>query len=219
MPVDLGSLIHEVYRQSKAKNVPPPFVTRVVKLIYLADLEWRRQHREPLANIVWRFLHFGPYAYEFVPILGDPDMEVAEFEGKSARRFVFDPSELSTSRVPADVSGIIGDLVKKWGDADINRLLDYVYFETEPMENTQRGEILDYSAVRPPMPKFDPKLDIAKINALRARLRDQVAKLGLSQDGVHIAVLDYEGQCAWNEDPTATGLPIGLDVSQEFDGD
>jgi hypothetical protein len=218
MSVDLGSLIHEVYRQSKAKNVPPPFVTRVVKLIYLADLEWRRRHGVPLVNVVWRFLHFGPYAYEFVPLLGDPDMEVAEFEGKTARRFVFDLSDLGAPRVPEDVGGIIGNLVRKWGDADINRLLDHVYFETEPMENVHRGDILDFSTIRPQMPKFDPKLDAARIKALRASLKDQVARLGLTQNGVHIPALDYESQRAWNEDSSTTALPTGLDVSQDFDG-
>jgi hypothetical protein len=217
--VDLGSLIHEVYRQSKAKDVPPPFVTRIVKLIYLADLEWHRRHGAPLANIVWRFLHFGPYAYEFVPILGDPDMEVAEFEGKTARRFVFASSELGAPRVPGDVSAVIGDLVKIWGDADINRLLDHVYFETEPMENARRGDILNFSTIKPSTPRISPNLDTAKIRDLRARLKDQVARLGLSQNGVHIPAFDYESQRTWDEDGNTPALPVGLHVARDVNAD
>jgi hypothetical protein len=219
MAIDLDSLIHEVYRQSKVNHVPPPFVTRVVKIIYLADLEWRRRHGEPLSNIEWRFLHFGPYAYEFVPVLGDPDMEVAEFQGKTARRFVFDPAELEVQRVSEEISGIIRNLVKQWGDADINRLLDYVYFETEPMENARRGDVLDFSTIRPPMTQVQPKFDTAKIKALRSRLKDQVTKLGLTQDGVRIPTSDYEGQRAWDEDASTTALPVGTDVSQDVNAD
>jgi hypothetical protein len=219
MAVDLRALIHEVYRQSKSKSVPLPFVTRVVKLIYLADLEWRRRHGVALADVEWRFLHFGPYAYEFVPVLGDPDMEVAEFEGRAARRFTFDPSELTVPQVPEEVSSIVGNLVKQWGSADLNRLLDHVYFETEPMENARRGEILDFSTIRPPTPKIIPDFDAAKMKALRARLKDRVAKLGLTQNGLHIPAFDYESQRTWDEDATETMLPVGLRVSRDINGD
>jgi hypothetical protein len=219
MAVDPSALIHEVYRQSRSKSVPPPFVTRVVKLIYLADLEWRRRHGGPLANVEWRFLHFGPYAYEFVPLLGDPDMEVAEFEGRAARRFTFDSMELSVPRVPGEVSSIIGDLVTRWGSADLNRLLDHVYFETEPMENARRGEILDFSTIKPATPKISPNFDEAKLKALRARLKDQVAKLGLTQEGLHVPVFDYDSQRIWDADSAETKLPVGLRVSREMNGE
>ena len=209
MRVDIGSLIHEVYRQSKVKRVPMPFVTRVVKLIYLADLEWHRRYSEPLANLEWRFLHYGPYAYEFVPILGNPDMEVAEFEGKTARRFAYDPSQLEAPRVPQEVSSIIGDLVARWGDADVNRLLDYVYFETEPMERARRGELLDFSSTKPREPEIRPELDSTRIRALRARL---------TRSGLHIPAVDVESQRAWDDEGAVT-LPVGLDVSQDVDAE
>jgi hypothetical protein len=219
MSVDLGSLIHEVYRQSRAKSVPPPYVTRVVKLIYLADLEWRRRHDAPLVNIEWRFLHFGPYAYDFVPLLGDPDMEVAEFEGKTARRFDFDSADLAERRVPEEPSLIVGTLVKQWGNVDLNRLLDFVYFETEPMENARRGDVLDYSMIKMLEPQITPAPDIAKIRALRARLKGQVARLGLTRDGVHISVLDYDDHRAWDEDGNVNTLPTGVDVFRDVNVD
>lgn len=48
------------------------------------------------------------------------------------------------------------------------------------------------------IPKFDGK----RIAALRARLREQVARLGLTRNGVHIPAIDYEEQRAWDEDNT-----------------
>jgi len=215
MAFDLQALIHEVYRQSKLQRVPPPFVTRLVKLIYLADLEWRRRHGQPLSDLTWRFLHFGPYAYEFVPVLGDPEMEIAEFhDGRTARRFIFDAEALEEPKVPEEVRSIIAQLVRQWGDADINRLLNYVYFDTEPMEHATRGEILDFSTLRHPAREIPPKFDAAKLKALRARLRDRVTKIGLSREGIHIPAIDYDSQIGWEEDGSLS-LPIGMEVSQE----
>ena len=62
MPFELMPLIREVYRQSLKRGIYPPAVTRLVKLLYLADIEWRKRYRgEPLADLTWRFLHFASY--------------------------------------------------------------------------------------------------------------------------------------------------------------
>jgi hypothetical protein len=133
--------------------MPPPYVTRLVKLLYLADLEWRRTHKgEPIANLTWKFLHFGPYANELADLLGGPELEVTELEqGKDARRFTFG-KETEKSGLPSEIVGLLNQLVKKWGDVQLNKLLDYVYFDTEPMENAKRYELLDFSGLTPSPP-------------------------------------------------------------------
>ena len=117
-------------------------------------------------------------------------------------------------KVPEEVRSIIAQLVRQWGDADINRLLNYVYFDTEPMEHATRGEILDFSTLRHPAREIPPKFDAAKLKALRARLRDRVTKIGLSREGIHIPAIDYDSQIGWEEDGSLS-LPIGMEVSQE----
>jgi hypothetical protein len=219
MAVDLNSLIREIYRQSEAKGVLPPFATRVVKLIYLADLEWRRRHGEPLVDVTWRFLHFGPYAYEFASILGDPDMEVAEFEGKTARRFVFSPTELKATQVAPEIQQVLAELVTKWGSTDLNRLLDHVYFDTEPMENAKRGEVLDFSTVKGAEPPVHPQFDVSRLLALRARLREQVRNLGLSREGIHIPAAPFDEQRVWDEESSTPRLPIGLPVVRKLNAE
>jgi len=88
MPVELPLLVKEIHRQARLQGVAPPGATRLVKLLYLADLEWRRQHGgAPLAQLTWRFLHFGPYACELTDLLDGPDVEKIEFQtGKVAHR-------------------------------------------------------------------------------------------------------------------------------------
>jgi hypothetical protein len=38
-------------------------------------------------------------------------------------------------------------------------LLDYVYFDTEPMENVARGETLKFTNLTPPERDVQPKID------------------------------------------------------------
>src|SRR5579864_7552189 len=102
MPVDLYSLTAEVYRQARELGVYPPFATRLVKLIYLADLEWRRTHAgEPLSELGWFFHLYGPYAHEFDELLGGEDAEAVELvDGRTATRITFSEEELEKPRVP-----------------------------------------------------------------------------------------------------------------------
>jgi hypothetical protein len=214
MPFDIMPLIREIYRQSDRYKIYPPAVTRLVKLLYLADIEWRKRHDgEPLANLTWRFLHFGPYAVELAEPLGGPEMEIQETQGgKQFRRFTFSEDDLSHTEVPEELSSIIGLLVKRWGDADLNSLLDYVYFDTEPMENATRGAILDFSKLAPTTTIAPPNFDEAKLKAIRARIADRARSMGLTRKGLHIRAFDAAQQAAWNEDDQPVRLDIGARV-------
>ena len=65
-------------------------------------------------------------------------------DGRIARRFKFDEAELEKPQVPDQVSRLLRSITEEWGDANINVLLNHVYFNTEPMEHAKRGEILDF---------------------------------------------------------------------------
>lgn len=212
MALDVGALIREVYRQAALHSMPPPAVTRLVKLLYLSDLEWRRTHQgTPLTDLRWRFLHFGPYANELGEILGGPDVEIVELRsGRQARHFAFDAETLKEPMgLPEEVVSTVARLVKEWGDANLNQLLDYVYFDTEPMENAVRGEFLDFSNLRPPSRTVALTLDPKKIGALRARIRERTKALALSQDGIRVPAVNIEAEQAWDDEPPDVRMPRG----------
>jgi hypothetical protein len=211
MPLEIMPLIREVYRQSRLNRFPFPAVTRTVKLLYLADVEWRRRHNgEPLADLTWKFLHFGPYALELVEPLGGPDMEIIELQGgKEARRFAFSDDDLRERQVPEEVAAIFANLVKRWGEADLNMLLDYVYFDTEPMESATRGELLDFSALAPSPPSAIPKFDSIKLGEIRSRIQKRARAMGLTREGVHFPSIDVASDTAWDDDDRPVNLPVG----------
>ncbi len=221
MPIEVPALIKEIYRQARLQHVPPPAVARVVKLLYLADLEWRRRHgREPLTNLAWRFWHFGPYATELAEVLGGEEVEVESRElerGKTARRIVFDIDVPDKPEVPEQVSALLGELVKEWGDADLNALLDYVYFETEPMDEARRGEPLDFSRISETKPRVRPRFDQEKLTALRSRLRDRVKALNLPRSALVVPFSFEQMERLWDEDDRP--VRIRPDLPIKFGGD
>jgi len=218
MVVELLPLVTEIHRQAHLQGMAPPAATRLVKLLYLADLEWRRLHAgEPLASLTWRFLHFGPYARELGDLLGGPEVEKTEFEaGKVAHRLAIEPEDLASSQVPDEVCRLLARLVKTWGDADLNMLLDYVYFETEPMERAQRGELLDFSRLRQPARCAPPKVDQQKLKALRARLSERVRELNLRIGGLEVPFNAQDGARVWDEEDRPLRFPVGASI--KFDG-
>lgn len=52
--------------------------TKLVKLLYLIDVEYYRRYRETLTGWQWRFHHYGPYAFEFETFLQTLPLDVDE---------------------------------------------------------------------------------------------------------------------------------------------
>lgn len=211
MPFKIETVVREVYRQTYLLRMQPPNATRLVKLVYLADIEWRKAHEgEPLSDLHWRFHHYGPYASEFSPILGGEDVEVEELpDGKTVKRLSFDPQNLEEPQTPEAVSSLLHRVVKEWGDSHINLLLNHVYFNTEPMESAKRGEALDFSNLHRDM-TVKLNLDSKTVAKLRADLLVHVERLGLSRGDLQPVVdLDAWGK---DEDAQTPRLPIGAEV-------
>jgi Antitoxin SocA-like, Panacea domain len=146
-----------------------PLKTRLVKLLYLSELEYYRRTGRRLTSLDWKFYHFGPYAFSLAQYIGDPDIDTLPFELPS---LAGPESESLGTGVEHDVNVTVADVVHTWGGADLNALLDYVYFETEPMASARRGDSLDFSSVVPaPAPRrLVVKLDEKKIDELRKKL-------------------------------------------------
>jgi len=63
------------------------------------------------------------------------------------------------------------EAIKKWAD-DTPGLLDHVYYDTEPMEDVKRGDLLDFSKARLPIDL--PKLEMKKISKSKTEKAKQL---------------------------------------------
>ncbi len=221
MPIQTRSLIKEVCRLAIDQGVGQPAATRLVKMLYLADLEWRRRHGgEPLSNWNWLFWHFGPYAMEFQEVFGEKsqDIELIEFKtGKAAKVLNFRPEDLQQREVPDEVSRLIRSIVERWVGVDLNHLLDYVYFETEPMEAAKRGQPLDFSKAVPPPQLISPKIDAKKLTKLRAALRTRVKELNFQRQPARVPLVVSKGEEPWKEEFESVQLKENTPMSFSVD--
>lgn len=150
-------------------------MTRLVKLLYLLELEYYRSKRERLTGLDWKFLHYGPYPPSLKSVLGG--LEIESFQrkgGKNSQQFVIEEERFMEASADEEIESLIAHIVKQWGDADLNQLLDFVYFETEPMQKAKRGEVLDFSGVKAnERARVELRLDAIKLNQARARLSER----------------------------------------------
>ena len=115
----------------------------------------------------------------------------AQFTGKSGRRPVSgyryritrDWQEIQgafNTNYGASVKRCVNKIVEQWGLEPLPTILDYVYFETEPMQDVRRGDILDFSKIPkdPTTPQNTAKLEFsdAFIKNMRQRLNERREK-------------------------------------------
>lgn len=132
---------------------------RLVKFVYLADLYYARVHGgKTLTGLPWAFVHYGPYCSAVMQ-----EIETLAAGGQVCRTpvpskfeekdyFLFTCREASAEKlesgIPSEVLYPLRESIRKFGD-DTQALLDYVYFDTEPMEDVRKGDLLDFSKARP----------------------------------------------------------------------
>ncbi len=161
--------------------------TKLVKLLYLVDVENYRRRRRTLTGLEWRFYHYGPYAFEI-----DEALEILEFDipqesvgtGGGHNAIVFRPDWNLRSRIGSHIRSaelsLVNRILREWGEVELNPLLDHVYFNTEPMKEAIRGEILDFSTIatgRVQRTSRDAvQMAPERLSEFRTRFRESIAR-------------------------------------------
>jgi len=158
--------------------------TRLVKLLYLVDIERVRTRRDPLTGLRWRFYHYGPYAYELIDTLRSMegvDLVAAPWQDSVLYRSA--PGAPDAENWRAGTKILIDGVIDRFAPLDLNELLDYVYFHTGPMVDAHRGQWLDLSLarsdprehrkapLRPPTPPADIEERLAQWRPRNASLK------------------------------------------------
>jgi len=128
--------------------------TKLLKLIYLADLEFYRRNRRTLSGAGWIFYKFGPWFPEYeqllqqlelegsIRVVPNPKADIDSYLVEPLRQVSFDRLVLGVSEALC-----IKNQIAAWADVPTGELLDYVYFMTEPMRGAERNTPLDFSSV------------------------------------------------------------------------
>ncbi|MGA2532102.1 MAG: Panacea domain-containing protein [Candidatus Aminicenantales bacterium] len=146
--MEIQVLLALIARAYKEKYGTAPGKTKLIKLCYLAEVYYRRLTGERLTSLEWVFWKYGPYFWDFDKVIS---METV-FE-KPEREDDFYPIEVQSDYVinkPTLIGKVALDRALEHGADDLSQILDFVYFDTEPMMYAKnRGELLDFSQVKP----------------------------------------------------------------------
>lgn len=208
-------------------------VTRLVKLLYLIDVEYYRRHRQLLTRLDWIFYHYGPYSFKIPDIIRSLDLDIPQEDvsigdGRIMRRFRpaheqgVDLSEvLSTSDFM-----LFERVIDKWALENLNRLLSFVYFDTEPMQDAEVGESLDFNKI--PELEFhrslrenELKLTSEELARLRTKLveyknqRAEMLRISARQYREIHGLIDpaYEKAMEQAKGTEKSNIPIGIQVA------
>lgn len=219
---DAATLIHLLVDRLAEANISVG-KTRLVKLLYLMEVEYYRKNQTRLTNLDWVFLHYGPYTHELDSLLGSPDLEVVPRHLTDGRRLdqvtVSDRSR-RVVKVAVELRRLAGEVVERWGGLQIELLLDYVYFETEPMMTASRGALLDFSSIPPAMATAVRKIGIdrKKLAAIRRNVSRHAKELCLE-----VSECEWDAETAaaaklWDEGRTSTELGGSVRLEPESKG-
>ena len=162
--------------------------TKLVKLLYLMDVENYRRRQETISGLEWCFYHYGPYAFEIDSVLNELSFDIPQesFTTESGYKAIaFRPERSLKPRLGKYVRSLselrlVNRVVRDWGETELNVLLDHVYFYTEPMKHARRGDILDFSVVerrrRQSTTKLTPRLSSDQLSEYRARFQESKAR-------------------------------------------
>ncbi|MGD0696935.1 MAG: hypothetical protein ABSB82_19125 [Terriglobia bacterium] len=163
--------------------------TKLLKLVYLFDVEYYRANRRTFTGFTWKFFHLGPWAREFDPVLDELVVTGVLLESQSTRpeydtRFLRTESHHDFSPLFANFrdEAALRTVLTTWAESSTGEILDFVYFRTEPMEHGIRNAPLDFSVIPEDRPeKYARPASGASAKQIAKMKEDFASRLGALQ--------------------------------------
>jgi hypothetical protein len=168
--------------------------TKLLKLLYLFDVEYFRLNRVIFTGFQWKYYHLGPWTDEYDPLLDHLIVQDLLIKRPSTNPDYIDAEFFRTSGY-FDIEGIFSsykdefalkNILRTWGDKATAEILDYIYFHTEPIKYGERGKPLDFNTIEEHRPaeykRASSGVSKEKIKALREEFE---TRLQTTQDPVN----------------------------------
>ena len=127
--------------------------TQLVKLLYLADLEWYRCTGEQITELRYIWGHFGPWDQRIEDALAEMEGHDLQCswrgrlrDGESYCVVTPGPSPRISVELPPAMAEVIESTVRAYSRVPLETLLADIVYETAPMKAAQRGQPLPMDA-------------------------------------------------------------------------
>lgn len=154
--------------------------TKLLKLLYLFDVEYYRLHGETFTGFEWKFFHLGPWTNEYNSVL-DGLVQSGALRAKPYSTLEYDgcnyeaEEELDFSSIFPRVQDemVLKGVLSVWAEKTLGEILDHVYFHTEPMEQGIRNAPLNFGLIPRETPERYQRTSSGKTPKELAKLRKQ----------------------------------------------
>lgn len=162
--------------------------TELVKYLYLVDVynaECSTDSKETWTGLEWKFYHYGPYSQAVAHAIDNlvknnlvlknsNSEEEKEYSSYSLPDYK-EPASLKELGLDNYVTVGLRNAVKKYSSS-LPELLNYIYYETTPMQNVRSGDVLSFqNCVKREFDKFKPITQNAPLNS--KEFKDKKLKL------------------------------------------
>ena len=121
---------------------------RLIKLLYLIDLEHTAKFGAPLTKINWMFYKHGPYFMEWPTVVRGASLDInpeeikteSGYQATTYRTYEEPKLDKFIKRYASQV--LVNRVLDQWMSDDLEVILEHVY-QTEPMRQSKRGQALD----------------------------------------------------------------------------
>jgi hypothetical protein len=134
--------------------------TKLLKILYLFDIEWYRVHGQTYTGFKWIYHLLGPWTASYDPALEGllANQILTTRKGSAFDAQLFETGEdidLDKLFDSYKDEALLKSVLNTFGEKSTPEILDHVYFRTEPMKDAVRGAVLDFSSVQDqPIPEY-----------------------------------------------------------------
>jgi len=123
--------------------------TKLIKLLFLADLHYFKKHQSSITGVRYRSYFYGPYSEEIMKAVNRLNgFEIEEYSGSSSEGrgyYIYtlgkNPRNLKINLRPEEKK-TLDFVIKDFGDIPLPKLLEYVY-STEAFRECRKGGLID----------------------------------------------------------------------------
>lgn len=183
----------------------PALRTTLTKYVYLADMVAAAEYGRRLTTLQWRYHHHGPYDEAVIEEAAALDVTrvvaISVHRGANGPYFRYSRgTQWEAPQLPPWARGVLGDVVERYGELDLDALLEAVY-ETPPMMTAERGAPLVFSnrsqslaTLRARARAREASSDdpLGQNNDAAAALADDHAVLFAAETGALIAAISHD---------------------------
>ena len=151
--------------------------TKLLKYLYLIDIEHYRIYGKTFTGFNWKFYKYGPWTKEFEKLYN----ELVQSKGvrvnqKNETQFLNPAEDIELGEILDNVDEKlkVEKILARWSDEELGKMLNYVYFYTEPMEGAVKNMPLDFSKIeKAPAKIILPKSSVnpKKLKKIQQKLR------------------------------------------------